>query len=163
MNTTDPSTDPDLIRADGEGMIDRREHEHHPVNTDPPNSRAALDRLPRDQLEQEYADLYRMPPDRDGEPPARLERLRVLRATILRRDGLASQDEADSGVEEDTRFNPNALGETEQQHMALARSCSDARLEEHLAEHGLANLPISQLLHLGARCLIAARRKGGSR
>jgi len=39
---TDPSTDPDLIRADTDGMIDRSEEGHHPVNTDPrePTTRA---------------------------------------------------------------------------------------------------------------------------
>lgn len=78
MNATDPSTDPDLIRADGEGMIDRREHEHHPVNTDPPSPQAPVGTFTLDDV-----------------------RSIVAAADDVRSH--ASQDEADSGVEEDAR------------------------------------------------------------
>ena len=75
-------------------------------------------------------------------------------------DGLASQDEADSGIEEDARQarNFNALTAREEEYMALARSCSDGTLRQHCADYGMHSPEPARLRWLAGRCYILARR-----
>lgn len=137
--------DLDLIRAAGEGMIDRREDEGHPVNTDPPKPQIVA---------------------QAGEAIAAGDAVVVAEDGLLRRlnpPRLASQDEADSGVEEDARHvsgvpNFNALTASEEHYMALARSCSDETMRQHLADFGITHPRPVPLRSLAGRCYILARR-----
>jgi hypothetical protein len=94
--------DLDLVRADEDGMIDRREDEGHPVNTDPPKSPDAR-----------LGALYEALQDHELLSPmaARWARagggvkdaFRRAFLTAFPADRVASRDEADSGVEGDAR------------------------------------------------------------
>lgn len=175
MTPLDPSTDPDLIRADGEGMIDRREDDcayhdthaecvaedariaaeaekHHPVNTDPPKHceyvytggcahpcRLAaewqiVDRADFDPTtcvtlacSSHLADLI----GHHTTLPEGVTNLWEIRPVDAAAVGRASQDEADSGAEEDTRH-PHLTGLSERckRHLDLADAVIAAHLQE---------------------------------